>query len=370
MDVGGFERALSVVADNAGMVDANGDFPDASLIALREAGVLGLLLPREVGGGGGGIEEACAVVRQLARRCGSTAMVVVMHFAGSAVVLAHGPPDLQRAIGGGDGLLTLAFSERRTGSRFWAPVSTARETGSMVELDGQKSFVTSASQATHFVWSSRPVGGDGLSSLWLVPAGAPGMGVGPRFDGIGLRGNDSRTMDAVGLAVEGTASLGGDGQGFAVMMSTVLPVFQLLSASCSIGLAAGALDAAIRHAAARSFQDDGAQLRDLPTVRAYLARSQIALDMATALTAEACAAVVAGRPDAMLRVLSSKAAAAEMALEVTATCMRVCGGAAFRKELAVDRAFRDAQAASVMGPTTDVLLDFVGKAITGLPLFA
>ena len=64
-----------------------------------------------------------------------------------------------------------------------------------------------------------------------------------------------------------------------------------------------------------------------------------------------------------------RASAAENALEVTELAMRVCGGAAFRKEVGVDRAFRDARAAGVMAPTTDVLYDFIGKALVGLPLF-
>jgi alkylation response protein AidB-like acyl-CoA dehydrogenase len=67
--------------------------------------------------------------------------------------------------------------------------------------------------------------------------------------------------------------------------------------------------------------------------------------------------------------LEIKAAAAEAALSVAALGMRVCGGAAYRKEVGVERRFRDAQAASVMAPTTDVLYDFIGKAICGQELF-
>jgi len=74
------------------------------------------------------------------------------------------------------------------------------------------------------------------------------------------------------------------------------------------------------------------------------------------------------RPDAMLRVLESKAVAAEAALGGTDLAMKVCGGAAFRKELGVERRFRDARAARVMAPTTDALLDFIGRATLGLPL--
>ena len=70
----------------------------------------------------------------------------------------------------------------------------------------------------------------------------------------------------------------------------------------------------------------------------------------------------------MLRVLEVKAAAAEASVDVTDLAMKVCGGAAFRKELGIERRFRDARAARVMAPTTDALLDFVGRAVSGLPL--
>jgi len=68
-------------------------------------------------------------------------------------------------------------------------------------------------------------------------------------------------------------------------------------------------------------------------------------------------------------VLGSKATAAEMALSVTDEAMRACGGAAYSKAVSVERNFRDARAASIMAPTTDVLYDFIGKAVAGLPLF-
>ena len=79
-------------------------------------------------------------------------------------------------------------------------------------------------------------------------------------------------------------------------------------------------------------------------------------------------AVLGSREDATLRVLEVKAAAGEAAINVTDLAMKAAGGAAFRKELGIERRFRDARAARVMAPTTDALLDFVGRAITGLPL--
>jgi alkylation response protein AidB-like acyl-CoA dehydrogenase len=92
-------------------------------------------------------------------------------------------------------------------------------------------------------------------------------------------------------------------------------------------------------------------------------------DLARTLVGDTLSALETGRSDAMLRVLECKAAAAEAAISVSELGMRTCGGAAFRKEVGVERAFRDAHAMGVMGPTTDVLYDFIGKATAGLPLF-
>jgi len=84
--------------------------------------------------------------------------------------------------------------------------------------------------------------------------------------------------------------------------------------------------------------------------------------------ADALAAIETGREDAVLRVLEVKAAGAEASIAVTEAAMKLCGGAAFRKELGIERRFRDAHAARVMAPTTDALLDFVARAVNGLPL--
>ena len=91
-------------------------------------------------------------------------------------------------------------------------------------------------------------------------------------------------------------------------------------------------------------------------------------DRTRALLLDTLTALETQRADAMLRVLEVKAAAAEAALTVTDLAMKVCGGAAFRKELGIERRFRDARAARVMAPTTDALLDFIGRATLGLPL--
>jgi alkylation response protein AidB-like acyl-CoA dehydrogenase len=162
--------------------------------------------------------------------------------------------------------------------------------------------------------------------------------------------------------------VGQDGKGFDIMMSTVLPMFNVLSTATSVGLMEAAVRLTTQHVSSVRYAHSASTLADLPTVRSYLARMRIKTDMTRTLLDDTIAALESGRPDTMLRVLSCKAAAGEAATEVVETAMRVCGGAAYRKDLAVERYFRDAHAASIMGPTTDVLYDFVGKALCGMSL--
>lgn len=362
--------ATGVIAAQAETVDRAAAFPKAGLDALATAGFLGLISAREVGGMGLGTGTAALAVERVARECGSTAMVLTMHYAGTSVIEKHGSAEIRRGIASGQHLSTLAFSETGSRSHFWAPVSTARRgsTG-QIRLDAKKSWITSAGNATAYVWSSKPVGAEGASTLWLVPSDAKGLQRPHPYDGLGLRGNDSRPVTADGTVISESNRLGEDGEGFAIMMQTVLPGFNLMNAAFSVGLMESAVTRSAAHAAGSRYAHMDSSLADFPTVRAYLARMRIRADMTRTLFLDTIDAVESGREDVMLRVLECKAAAAEASLEVLATAMRVCGGAAYRKEVGVERLFRDAQAASVMAPTTDQLYDFIGKAVCGLPLF-
>lgn len=360
--------ATEVVAAHAAAVD-RGEFPTAAITALREAGLLGLTSATAVGGLGQGLRAAALTVERLGRACGSTAMVVCMHYAGTAVIEQLGPEAIRKDIAAGKHLSTLAFSEAGSRSQFWAPVSTATATTSGVALDAHKSWVTSAHHATAYVWSSRPVAGTGPSTLWLVPRDAPGLSHGAAFDGLGLRGNDSGPITATAVPVSESARLGADGGGFAIMMEVVLPWFNVMIAAASLGLMEQATTATATQATGAGFAHTGTTVADLPTARAFIARMRIRTDMLRALLLDTIDAIERSRPDAMLRVLEIKAAAGEASTEVTDLAMRVSGGAAFRKEVGVERVFRDARAALVMAPTTDQLYDFIGKAVCGLPLF-
>jgi alkylation response protein AidB-like acyl-CoA dehydrogenase len=364
-----FEHCAAVAREHAGRVDKEGSFPSEAIEALRERGLFGLLSAKEVGGLGGTLRDAALGIRTLATACASTAMVTCMHFAGASVIEKFGRRPEREAIARGEHLSTLAFSEAGSRSHFWAPMSTAKPAGSGFVLDADKSWITSASHATAYVWSSKPVAAEGASTLWLVPRTAPGLTVTRPFDGLGLRGNDSAPVQARGVAVDAAAMLGGDGKGFDVMMGVVLPAFNVMNAATSIGLMEESVRLVAAHAGATRYENAGMSVRDFPTARASIARMRVRCDMAATLWLDTIAALEAGREDAQLRVLECKAACNDAALEVLDLAMRVAGGAAFRRDVPVERFFRDARAGSIMAPTSDVLYDFIGKAATGLPLF-
>lgn len=349
-------------------VDRTGTFPRASIDALLAAGFGGLISSPDVGGAGQGFAEASAVVRRLAAVCGSTAMVYTMHLCGTAAVESFGDTATRTAIATGSHLTTLAFSERGSRGQFWATLSTAAADGDHVVLDAEKSWVTSAGEADSYVWTARPTEAEGPSTLWLVDAKTPGLEIVSSFDGLGLRGNASSPVRARGARIPVSARLGADGSGLDNALGHVLPWFQVLNASCSLGICDAAVTKTAAHLAEARFEHLHQSLAEQPLPRFRFGRMQTTVDAASTLVADACAALSGGRADGALRMLQAKALAGETALDVTNEAMRIGGGAAFRRDIGVERHFRDARAASVMAPTSDVLFDMIGRALTGQPL--
>ncbi|MEV0592863.1 acyl-CoA dehydrogenase family protein [Nonomuraea cavernae] len=357
------------IAPSAAETDRTGAFPRAGLEALGKAGLLGLTSAVEVGGGGQGLRAAAEVVTALAAVCGSTAMITLMHYSATAALEAHGPEEVRRAIAEGRYLAMLAFSETGSRSHFWAPVSTATADGGEARLDARKSFVTAAGEADGYVWSSRPLSRPGPMTLWLVPRDAAGLRVAGSFDGLGLRANASSPMEADGVRVPADAMLGADGDGLDIALATVLPTFLVLNAACSVGVIEALTAKAGEHLSRTHLAHLGQRLADQPQGRSAFARIRTRADQTRAFLDDTLTALETGREDATLRVLQVKAVAAEAAAAIGDDVMRLCGGSALRRDLGIERHFRDALAARVMAPTTEALDDFVGRVCLGLPLF-
>jgi alkylation response protein AidB-like acyl-CoA dehydrogenase len=370
------KTADSVLAPAARQNDKEGRFSTAAVEALGKAGLLGLMLPAEFGGAALGPRTFAAITATLAEADASVAMVYTMHVCAAATIAAARPgaavAEPLKEIAAGRLLSTLAFSEAGSRSHFWAPVSRARQNGAGVLVTAKKSFVTSAGHAHSYVVSTLAPEGAGPtdSTLYLVPAGTRGLSVAGPWDGLGLRANASAPMTLEDCEIPSQLQLTEDGAGFQAMLNVVLPLFNLGSAAVGLGLCRAAVAATAAHLRNARFEHLGKSLGEsLPTLRAQLGAMQIDTDGLSARMDDLVDHLERPRDSTMLRVLETKAAAGDVAIAVTSTAMRTCGGAAFSKHTSIERLFRDAHAGAVMAPTGDVLREFIAKAVLGMPLF-
>ncbi|CAN5262196.1 acyl-CoA dehydrogenase family protein [soil metagenome] len=373
------ELPLAEIRAGAADVDRGRRFPTAAMAALRRGGWLALAVPAAYGGPGGTAPEIARAVEKVAAACASTGIVYTMHLTATRTLLAgtDGEQDgmkaeTLRAIAAGRHLSTLAYSERGTRSHFWAQLSRAVAHDGGVLLTADKTWATSAGNVDSYIVATGAVCGDGplITELYLVPATSAGIQVRGAFDGLGLRGNASSPVRFHDVFVASGQRLGAPASGFGLMLTATLPIFVVCSAAVSVGIAEAAIEAAAAHLTATRLEHLATTLAQMPGSRSRLAEARIRHLQARALLHQVAGQVESGSAEAQEGVLALKAAAAEMAIAVTDETMRACGGAAFTSHLPLERHFRDARAATVMAPTTDILRDLLGKALTGQELFA
>jgi len=366
--------AQDVVAKHAGDVDQKGRFPSEAMEALAKAGFHGLTLPTALGGKGRGPRDFCAVVEELGAQCASTAMIYVMHTAASQAIAAAkslGTKDeILREIAAGKHLTTLALTEAGSRSQFWFMTSELKEQGDASLFTSTKRFVTSSEHADSYVTESRRPGAKGPAelSMFLAHRKSQGVKVKGGYDGLGLRGNESGAVEFSGYKVSKSDLLLPHGEGNAHALGVVLPWFNIGTSAMAHGVSRAAIAATTAHLTNTGFEHDKTKLRDLPTLRARLAEMQVRLDQSRALLRYALDLIENPAPFTPLYVLQCRYAAINAAVDVTDLAMKACGGAAFAKQVGVERNFRDARAGWVMAPTSDASADFIGRALTGMEL--
>src|SRR6516164_8789615 len=274
-----------ILAPAARQNDKEARFSSEAVAALGPAGLLGIMLPTELGGSALGPRTFAAVVAALAEADASAAMVYLMHMCATATIAAARPGAMVaqtlKDISAGGHLTTLAFSEAGSRSHFWAPVSRAKRNGANVHLTARKSWVTSAGHAQSYVVSALAPDGAGPtdSTLYLFASGTRGLSVAGPWDGFGMRANASAPMALEDCAVPAEAQLTEDGGGFQAMLNVVLPLFNLGSAAVALGLCRAAVAATVTHLKSARFEHLGQSLGEsLPTLRAQLATMQIDTD--------------------------------------------------------------------------------------------
>ncbi|WP_424136154.1 acyl-CoA dehydrogenase family protein [Roseomonas chloroacetimidivorans] len=369
------EIGTSVLAADADEVDQAGRWPERGMRALAEAGLMGLHIPERFGGHEQGLLALATVTEELGRHCSSTAMCFGMHSVAAKVLASKATADHEerflRPIAEGRHITSLALSEPGTGVHFFLPRTQFRAEAENVILDGQKSFVTSGGWADSYVMSAVPPGEEldpGTFTCFAVEASTPGLRWQHDWNGFGMRGNSSRSVRLEEARIPRRNMLGAEGDEIWYVFEVVAPYFIIAMSGVYLGIARAALDATIAQLKDRRHEHTGESLSEVPVLSQQVADMWIAVQRTRQLIYEAARMGDLGDPQTALALFASKADVAEMAAFVTQQAMILSGGRGYGQNSVIARLMRDAQAAHVMAPSTQLIKTWLGRSLLNLPL--
>jgi alkylation response protein AidB-like acyl-CoA dehydrogenase len=205
-----------------------------------------------------------------------------------------------------------------------------------------------------------------------------------KWDGLGLRGNQSGTLEVDNVVVPADRMVGPKGDGASSNDECVDPFFLLCSSACWNGISLGLMDIAKRHTTMKKHVDVGMRVADYPTIQDYVGEAICDTNAARALVYQMGRAMdeVTNNCDWSLHkdltklpraqylhwMWQVKFNAAKNVAHVADKMLHACGGTGYKPGLGIERYLRDGKAGWVMGPTNEVLRQFVGKAsLLGFP---
>lgn len=370
------EIPREVVAAEAERSDRQGAWPAAGIRALQQHGLAGLVIPETSGGLGQGLLALAQVCEILGYECGSTALCFGMHCVGSIVIAAKATPDQQQRylepISAGKHLTTLALSEPGTGAHFYLPETTAAIVSpDTFQVTGVKTFVTNGGYADSYVVSTAPAQPDappGMFSCVIVQGEAEGIVWGPPWNGFGMRGNSSRTMELRGVAVPYRDLIGEEGDQIWYVFQIIVPYFLMAMAGTYLGIVSAALDEAQAHLRRRRYTMSGSGPGSQSIIQHRLGTLWAQVERTRRLIYYAGTQGDRDGEGALPAIMSAKAEVADCTINVVNEAMTLSGGIGYRENAKLSRLLRDARAAHIMGPTTDILRTWVGRLLLDQPL--
>jgi acyl-CoA dehydrogenase len=243
------ELAQGDVRPHAAEVDRDQRFPDEAIEAVKDAGLLGVLIPREYGGSGLDAIAFAVCIEELAQACASTSVIVDVHTSvGSEPILLFGTEEQKRRwlppLASGELLGAFALTEPASGSDAASLKMTARRDGDNYVLNGTKIFITTIGRAGLYIVFARTGREDQRAagvSAFVVPADTPGVRVGQLFKKMGLRGSPTGELVLEDVVVPAANMLAAEGHGFTVAMRA-LDSGRIGISGQALGIAQAALD--------------------------------------------------------------------------------------------------------------------------------
>lgn len=358
-------------------------FPRRNLELLGEHGFLSLTVPEEHGGLGADHLTFAMVCETIARYgCASTAMCFVMHTVAVQAIMHRATPALVeryiRPLNSGR-IGTLSYSDPQTGGHFWYPISSGAErVDGSYRVHKKSSWTTSGGFADFYVIQTTSPDFTGYDDLSVFVVDADDVNATPSlWDALGLRGNQSGAVEVDGAIVPPENLVGPIGDGAESNDEVVDPWFLTGSSAVWNGIAMGAIDIAKRHTTGKEHRDTGRRVCDYPTVQDYVGEAVIdsnaarlavfsvaqALDRATEGNTLVLDPGTTARTEYLRWCWQVKFTAAKNVTAVVDRMLHACGGSGYRRDLELERYLRDGKAGWVMGPSNEVLRQFVGRSV-------
>ena len=345
------------IAPHAARADELAEFPWESFAAYRASGFIGIPYPVEHGGDGGDGISYAMLVEEVARVCASSALFVFITRLACAPILVHGSPDLRARIvpkaASGEWQGSYCLSEPHAGSDVASMSTRAIRDGDRYVLSGRKTWITNAgvsSFATVFAKTDPGAGNRGISAF-VVETDSPGVSVGKLETKMGVRGSPTGELLFDDVAVPKANLIGDEGAAFGYAMDA-LNGSRLIVGAQAVGIAQGALDAAVQYTTQR--EQFGSTIAEFQGIQFMLADMATQLDAARLLVYRACAMADVGSPGLPKASAMAKLFASDTAMRVTTDAVQLLGGAGYTRDFPLERMMRDAKVTQIYEGTNQI----------------
>jgi alkylation response protein AidB-like acyl-CoA dehydrogenase len=357
--------AACEMAPHAGEWDARSIFPRGVLAHAGELGFCGLYASQAFGGLGLPRLDATIVFEELAAACPSTTAYLTIHNMATWMITAFARPEVAAEWGPplarGARLASYCLTEPDAGSDAGALRTSARRDGAGYVLDGSKAFISGAGETDALVVMARTGGaGPGGISAFVVPADAPGIRYGRNEEKMGWHSQPTRSVSFDGVRVPANHLLGEEGGGFRIAMKG-LDGGRVNIATCSIGAAQGALDAARRYMTGR--RQFGRALAEFQALQFRLADMATELVAARQMVRLAAAKLDAGAADAGVYCAMAKRFATDVGFQVCNDALQLHGGYGYIREYPLERWLRDARVHQILEGTNEIMRVIVARRL-------
>lgn len=351
------------VKPRAQQIDETGEFPWDIVALFKEYGLLGVAMPEEYGGGGADLLTSCIAIEEIARVCATSALIIAAQHLGAMPILIAGSAE-QKArylpdIAQGNRLSAFALTEPDAGSDAGGTRTRAVKEGNTYRITGSKVFITNGGLAETMVVfaSTDPAAGTRGISAFIVELDQPGVSVGHIEKKMGIRGSQTAQLLFDGVVVDEGCRLGAEGDGFKIAMRTLDRTRPGIAAQ-ALGIAQGALDAAMRHIGER--RQFGQPLSHFEGLQFMVADMQTQVEASRQLLYRAAEIVESAgfasqsSPEVTRFSAMAKLMCSDTAMKVTTDAVQLFGGYGYIRDYPVERMMRDAKITQIYEGTNQV----------------